>query len=175
VGTSRNDGWSGRASWLATGLATALAVSSAGCPRTPDPGPSADPSDVTPVPSTQPTLAVEIGTGQESFTPLADDDLVDVVTGPQGGQHIWTAVRVHGVPPDGLRVNVSGIVTDDTTPLGPASGWAGPWTTVGDAAELDGMRAYVDYAPSGTSILLEVQVIAADGRHGEDHRTVRVR
>lgn len=156
--------------------AVAAAVAMAGCPATTSSsGPSgANPTDPVVVPSTQPTLATEIGTGEDAFQALPDGGPVTLVYGSQGGQHIWTAVRVRGVAADaGLFANVS--VSSDATPLGPESGWAGPWTAVsGDTLELAGMRAYLREPISGKDVILHVEVVAKDGRHGADSRTVHV-
>lgn len=48
------------------------------------------------------TCAIKIGTGEESFTPLADGDAVDVTYGSQGGYHIWGAFLARGFDPKAM-------------------------------------------------------------------------
>jgi hypothetical protein len=78
-------------------------------------------------------LEVEVGTGQFEFEPLVDDAPVDVVCGPQGGQHIWVSVRARNLDPAHASVSVrisldaSGQIVcgqqiDDVSLL-PAAGW----------------------------------------------------
>lgn len=43
------------------------------------------------------TPSVEIGTGENQFSPIEDGDQVTLAWGNQGGQHIWSALRVYGV------------------------------------------------------------------------------
>lgn len=49
-----------------------------------------------PVDCENPVVAVEIGTGDQSFEPLADGDPVTMVHGPQGGWHVWGSLRATG-------------------------------------------------------------------------------
>jgi hypothetical protein len=42
-------------------------------------------------------FASELGTGVDTFIPLADDALVPYVRGPQGGTHVDGSVRVEGL------------------------------------------------------------------------------
>jgi len=45
----------------------------------------------------EPTL--EVGTGVDAFTPLHDGDDLPLVAGPQGGHHVWGALRATDVDP----------------------------------------------------------------------------
>lgn len=57
-----------------------------------------DPTDTgTPLPDLSP--AVEIGTGETEFVPLAEGDEVVVVFGPQGGYHLDGSLRAQGIVP----------------------------------------------------------------------------
>jgi len=55
----------------------------------------------------QPVVVVELGLGRVAFAPMAAE--VGLVYGPQGGWHIEPAARVHGVAPDGLRLQWSAV------------------------------------------------------------------
>jgi hypothetical protein len=43
------------------------------------------------------TPAVELGTGEVEFVPLADGDELDIIHGPQGGYHFTVSLRVQGI------------------------------------------------------------------------------
>lgn len=42
---------------------------------------------------------IELGTGGETFEPVADGDYLPVTFGPQGGFHVWGGVRTAGFDP----------------------------------------------------------------------------
>jgi len=44
-----------------------------------------------------PEQSVELGTGSSVFVPLEAGDLVMQAWGPQGGDHVWGALRINGV------------------------------------------------------------------------------
>lgn len=126
-----------------------------------------------PVPHTQASLTVELGTGESSFTALADDATVSIVHGPQGGTHVWTSVRVTPAIAS-FTVNVS--VTDaDSHPVGSPSGWAAQRHEMDPYVEADGLKAYVDEGQVvGREVVLHVDVVSPDGRHGGATKRLRV-
>jgi hypothetical protein len=72
----------------------------------PDPGPPGG----EPEPDGGQTAAVadlELGTGINGFEALAEDQTVDIIFGPQGGYHIWAALRARRarVAPDRVEVH----------------------------------------------------------------------
>ena len=46
-------------------------------------------------------LVVELGTGEVGFEPLADEQPVPLVAGPQGGHHVWLSLRAEGLAKGG--------------------------------------------------------------------------
>ena len=44
-----------------------------------------------------PEPAIELGTGEITFAPLANGDEIEVIRGPQGGYHFLGSMRVRGV------------------------------------------------------------------------------
>jgi hypothetical protein len=56
---------------------------------------------------------VEVGGGVRAFVSFDDGQAVDVVCGPQGGQHVWTSVRAKGMRTDDVDVVLS--LTDEAT------------------------------------------------------------
>lgn len=43
--------------------------------------------------------SLEIGVGEEVFSPLSEGDTLPLEYGSQGGQHVWIALRAHGLDP----------------------------------------------------------------------------
>jgi len=52
---------------------------------------------------------VTAGTGQTGFTPLAADQLLHAEAGPQGGHHIWIAVRMRNMKQAGTVTKISAV------------------------------------------------------------------
>jgi hypothetical protein len=61
-------------------------------------------------PSLDKPAEVEVGQGQNEFAPLADGEIVQVERGPQGGYHIWLAIRVANLQRSGSRTSISAVV-----------------------------------------------------------------
>ena len=157
-----------RRSAVALALASLLACGEA--PRPADPALAA-------VPATPASFDVEVGTGQSDFEPLADGADVVLVHGAQGGWHVWTAFRVRGAALRDVRVNLFARF-DDGSAAGAASAIA---LTLGERPMGEqiyaGLRDLVfdgDQA-RGRRLVLRVEVIASDGRHGAGERTVIAR
>lgn len=132
------------------------------------------PAELEPVPSTPPSLEVEVGTGEVGFAPLSAGDEVELVYGPQGGYHIWTAVRIRDVSVEQAQINVSARFEGTGAPAGPASRWPAAPVIRGEARVHFGMRTFIAQAPlaDGKRIILRAEVITRDGRHGAGERAV---
>ncbi|AUX20078.1 hypothetical protein SOCEGT47_005410 [Sorangium cellulosum] len=52
--------------------------------------------------------AVMIGQGESGFAPLEEGEVVSIEAGPQGGHHVWLALRVTGLRQMGSRLRVGG-------------------------------------------------------------------
>jgi hypothetical protein len=90
-----------RTAWL---LAPLLALP-LGC----DPVEPGDPDASAPTDAAAPAVEprLEIGTGAEGFGTFEDGETLDIVSGCQGAQHIWVALRVWGLNPRGTILDVS--------------------------------------------------------------------
>jgi hypothetical protein len=53
--------------------------------------------------------SVQIGTGQTGYTPLAPDQTLTAEAGPQGGHHIWIAVRMKNMKQAGSTTKISAV------------------------------------------------------------------
>lgn len=149
-----------------------------------DDGAGDDGKDSDVVPDYDP--AVEIGTGEDVFEPVADGGTVYVVFGPQGGYHLLGSLRAQGIVPgdtDRLDEPTNPVTTfrvfRDGAPidtgltyqqgLDPVPGEPGIYSMIGrflilditDDAELDGVE-----------LEMEVEVTDADGVVVTDRRRV---
>ena len=126
-----------------------------------DPVYSADPSAG--------ALLVETGVGYVDFIPVSDGDRVQVVMGPQGGYHIWTAIRVRAPALETVQVTFSTRFASN----GKEAGWPSrrmlklPPQQDGrqDGAGLPNLVSDPN-AVRDQRIVLRAEVIASDGRSG---------
>jgi hypothetical protein len=83
-------------------LAGALAISSAlllGAACGGDEAPSDTPRPAWCLPGPP---SVEVGTGSAAFVPVEPGGSVPIISGPQGGTHVWISGRTRGLGPSGL-------------------------------------------------------------------------
>lgn len=115
---------------------------------------------------------VEVGTGWESFIPVAEGDGVPLIRGPQGGFHLWTSVRVsRHFDPEKVEVTTW---AEGGLPPGydhlPARLTLQPFA---DGYERLGLRAFIyNETLIGQTVTLKVEVVDSTGRKGSDERTV---
>jgi hypothetical protein len=62
---------------------------------------------------------VVVGQGQSDYLPLADLDQVYVEAGPQGGHHVWIALRMKNLLRSGSRTTLTGTVPSTGTTITP--------------------------------------------------------
>lgn len=115
---------------------------------------------------------IEVGTGSSAFVPLQDMDPVTIINGPQGGSHIWGAIRTCGLDPSSVdivyKIDVVGAGGLSNThfqmPLQPDEGW---WGT-------SGLTGFV-WDPSyvrGKQVLLIMDVTDSKGVHVSGQKVV---
>jgi hypothetical protein len=109
---------------------------------------------------------LQIGTGQSDYLPLNDGDTVQVEQGPQGGHHIWIAVRQRNLKQTGSTTTI--------TSVQPGIGLAGPRTAFaftfvqdqGGFCKLFGLRYQLDVDGTDYHLFLgqplDVTVTVAD-------------
>jgi hypothetical protein len=120
-------------------------------------------------------LTVELGTGATEFTPVTDGEMVDLVLGPQGGYHIWTAVRVHDPAIDRALVNVTATFEDDGQFAGAPIGILVPLDLSPEGTRCyAGLTSFIDSpaAASGRRVVLSLTVMTNTGGSGRDERVV---
>jgi hypothetical protein len=58
------------------------------------------------------TAEVVIGRGQSDYLPIVDLETLRVEAGPQGGHHVWIAIRMKNLLRSGSRTTLSAIAPD---------------------------------------------------------------
>ena len=128
-----------------------------------------------------PTLdpALTLGTGEGRYAPFEDGDTLGLVSGCQGLQHVWVAMRGQGIDPRGTLVNVSFRRASDgemvsqvfqvRISMQPVEGQEGVY-------ELYGLTAIIPTPEDalGQDLLLSATVTDRDGVEITDERPVRV-
>jgi hypothetical protein len=85
-----------------------------------DPGwPSAPPDACRPANHGAPEVI--IGTGQTDYAPLADGQVLKLEKGPQGGHHIWIAVRMKNLRQSGSTSMITSKIVGDPQEVPPAA------------------------------------------------------
>lgn len=132
-------------------LASAAVLFGCGGTETPASSPSCE---------AQGTLQVELGTGLDSFQPVATNPEATVIFGPQGGYHIWTALRVAQSGLQSVKVTLQAKLEDGRA-VGPestvdirlvestdgtSSGRSGLFTFIDDPADVKDRRVVLTAA-----------------------------
>ena len=142
-----------------------------GAPR-PGPGPTVDAgqlADGGAVP------LLEVGTGPSSFAALTDGQDLDIIAGPQGGFHLWTALRASkALSPDRFEVKLA--VRQGATELS-QNGYRLTLVDNGERYEWYGMQALVPdpAAVDGQSVTLRIDATDSNGVTATDERRVIAR
>jgi hypothetical protein len=76
--------------------------------------------DLCKAPGSGPAM-VQIGTGQTGFTPLSPGQTLQAEAGPQGGHHIWIAVRMKNMKQAGSTTQISAVQQDTGTTIPPST------------------------------------------------------
>lgn len=137
-----------------------VAVCLAGCP-----GPSGGDGGA---------LQVEAGIGVDHFVALTGQD-VNIVYGPQGGTHVWAAVRVgHDAAPARAKVTLTLSLAD--TELSRSTVTVG-LVDAGEFYEWYALQAIVPdpQAIDGKTVKLRIEVHDERGRFGVDERALVAR
>lgn len=124
------------------------------------------------------SVDVELGAGTMAFTPLADGAVLDIITGIQGGYHIWVAARLAASEVPVARYYVESRFEAD----GPDGALVGSPANSQGSLELQstgfrdriGIRAFITdpRAVRGQRIVIRLELSCPDGRHGISERVV---
>lgn len=96
-----------------------------------------------------------LGTGQTDYAPLVDGQTLQLEQGPQGGHHVWMAIRMKNLRQSGSTTTVTSTPVDGPMVLGPLSVVFSFERDEGNYCKLFGLRYQVDVSglnPDGSSI-----------------------
>lgn len=120
---------------------------------------------------------VVVGEGQADYLPLMDGETDQVYTGPQGGHHVWVAIRQKNLKQVGTVTTVTGKIPDLGIDVEPFSVVFTFDPDEGGYCKLYGLRYQLDLSHDIQSMLgheleLHVEADDADGAKGEGDKTV---
>jgi hypothetical protein len=120
---------------------------------------------------------VTVGEGQSDYLPTTDGVVAQVEAGPQGGHHIWIAVRMKGLLQSGSITAVTGHFPELDQDVGPFQVIFTFDQDEGGYCKLYGLRFQLDQTVSidkllGKSLEVQVKVTDKEGEVGIGKRTV---
>lgn len=156
----------------------ALALPLAACPA----------SDATCEAAAETEGVLEIGTGEADFEPLADGDALQVHWGPQGGQHVYGALRAEGLVSDPTNFDPDLLPVVDFTVTSGDTFLAGyeelprffqhegdVILLVGDTLPLEWIEAWAEEGWDGRDVTIAAHVVDPCGRELSAERAVRLK
>ncbi|KYG07696.1 hypothetical protein BE21_27950 [Sorangium cellulosum] len=109
--------------------------------------------------------AIVIGQGESAFAPLGEGEVVPIEAGPQGGHHVWLALRVTGLRQMGSRLRVGGYFPELERELLPFTAFVTLRRAGEGRCEIYGIRFQVDRGLSVEAVrgrALDVEVALED-------------
>ena len=122
---------------------------------------------------------VTVGEGQSDYLPTSDGDVAQVEAGPQGGHHIWVAIRMKNLTQSGSITSVTGHFSDLGYDVGPFNVIFTFDQDEGGFCKLYGLRFQLDADHDIQEMLghvldVKVTVTDQDGAAGVGVRTVKL-
>jgi hypothetical protein len=108
---------------------------------------------------------ITVGEGQADYLPTMDGDVAQVEAGPQGGHHIWVAIRMKNLSQSGSITSITGHFPDLGIDVGPFNVIFTFEQDEGGFCKLYGLRFQLDQANDITTLLghpLDVKVTVTD-------------
>ncbi|MCC6555024.1 MAG: hypothetical protein IT372_18810 [Polyangiaceae bacterium] len=120
---------------------------------------------------------VVVGEGQADYLPLTDGEEVQVEAGPQGGHHIWIAIRMKNLRQSGSITSISGTVPELGLEIPPFNVIFTFDQDEGGYCKLYGLRFQLDTATDiqgllGKVVNVKVTVTDSEGDVGVGERQV---
>ena len=129
---------------------------------------------------------VVVGTGQTDYAGLADGQVLQLEKGPQGGHHIWIALRMRNLRQSGSTTTITSRIEGDpaAAPVPPASYVFTFDRDEGSYCKLWGLRYQVDVGASdlraeykrflGKKLAVTVEVADSTGAKGSGTKIVQL-
>ncbi|MRG95240.1 hypothetical protein [Polyangium spumosum] len=123
--------------------------------------------------------ALFIGKGQADYLPTSDYDLAQIEAGPQGGHHIWVALRMKNLRQSGSITTLTGHVDELDLDINPFTVIFTFDPAEGGYCKLYGLRFQIDGATDveallGKTLLVKASVKDKDGDVGTAERWVKL-
>lgn len=126
-----------------------------------------------------------LGTGQTDYAPLAEGQLLRLEKGPQGGHHLWIAVRMKNLRQSGSRTAITARLPDDPAASILPAGYVFAFERdEGGYCKLWGLRFQLDSGASdlgqaykrflGKRLEITVEVVDSVGGRATATKTIRV-
>lgn len=122
---------------------------------------------------------VVVGEGQADYLPMADGDVAQVEAGPQGGHHIWVALRLKNLTQSGSITSLTGHFADLGYDVGPFNVIFTFDPDEGGYCKIYGLRFQLDtdhdiHEMLGHSLEVTGTIKDKDGDTGTGTRTVKL-
>jgi hypothetical protein len=128
---------------------------------------------------------VTLGSGQTNYAPLNDGDTLQIEKGPQGGHHIWVALRMRNLRQSGSTTTITGVLPDNpTSTIQPTAFVFSFDPDEGGYCKLYGLRFQLDSGAAnlaedykrflGKPIDVTVTVRDTAGRVGQSKRRIKI-
>lgn len=139
-----------------------------------DPG-TADPDGGMVDANVEPRLT--LGAGEGRFSEFADNDTLPLVSGCQGSQHVWVALRAEGIERTGTIIELELIRTRDMTPVSQTFRVRISFRDVGASfVELTGLTLIVEDPDEalGEELLMRATITDRNDVELTDERPIRI-
>jgi len=122
---------------------------------------------------------VVVGQGQADYLPMGDGDTAQVEAGPQGGHHIWVAVRLKNLTQSGSITSLTGHFPDLPYEVGPFNVIFTFDPDEGGYCKIYGLRFQLDtehdiYEMLGKTLEVTASIKDKDGDVGIGKKTVKL-
>lgn len=120
---------------------------------------------------------VVIGQGESAFAPLSDGEVVPIEAGPQGGHHVWLALRVNGLRQMGSLLTLKGRFPELAREVPLFTSRVTLRKAGNDQCEIFGVRFQVDQGISVDAVrgrAIDIDVMLEDPNGGIAKATKRV-
>ncbi len=120
---------------------------------------------------------VFVGQGQSDYLPMMDGEVAQVEAGPQGGHHVWTALRMKNLKQSGSITSITGHLPELNQDVGPFNVVFTFDQDEGGYCKLAGLRFQLDLQNPiepmlGKQLDITVTVKDKDGDVGTGHKSV---
>jgi hypothetical protein len=122
---------------------------------------------------------VVVGEGQSDYLPLADGAVAQVEAGPQGGHHVWIAIRMKNLRQTGSITSITGTFPELGITIDPFNVIFTFDQDEGGYCKLYGLRFQLDAAQPIQGLLghvldVTVKVTDTDGAVGTGTKTIKL-